>query len=87
MEKPVKPSEVCCPHCQSKKVRSTDNEPLYHPRPEDIAQYPNGGALGQLPTGISNLYGVDEEVYIDMVCDECLKTFKIMGVITEIRYK
>ena len=55
--------KVCCPNCNSNKVRSYDNECLYHPNhdrpiPDSEMKY-------------------DNEVYIMFQCDECKSKFTI----------
>ena len=61
--------KINCPKCQSDKVITTDNEPLFHPRSkEDIEKF----------------YGIDDEVYADAVCTSCNHEFKVIGKITEI---
>lgn len=76
--------ECKCPKCGSKKVRSYDNESLYHPAPEDIAKCPNGGHIDGTASGISHLYGIDDYITYMMVCDEplCLHKFRVLGKVT-----
>jgi hypothetical protein len=54
-----------CPKCNSEKVRSYDNQPLYHPPKSEmkfIEDY--------------NQMGVDYEIYISMTCDDCDHKFE-----------
>ena len=51
-----------CPKCNSEKVRSYDNQPIYHPEKKDIWCY---GTMG-----------VDYEIYISIACDDCEHRFE-----------
>lgn len=52
---------MSCPNCKSRKVRSIDNQPLYHPPKEDSEK---------------NGYGIDSELYVTCKCDECNTEFE-----------
>ncbi len=51
---------IQCKCCQSTNVRSIDNQPLFHPSKEEVAE------------GCMNF---DNEIYVEFVCDDCEKTF------------
>lgn len=51
-----------CPKCNSEKVRTTDNQPLFHPTKEECEEN-------------DYIVGVDSTVYCDLTCDECNHTF------------
>lgn len=51
-----------CPKCQSTKVRSIDNQPFDHPTKEYCQQ---------------EGYAIDNEVYMEAICDECGHKFDI----------
>jgi hypothetical protein len=55
-----------CPKCNSEKVRSYDNQPIFHPEKKDIQ---NG--LGNYRT-----MGIDYEIYISIICDDCEHRFE-----------
>lgn len=54
-----------CPKCDSEKVRSYDNQPLHHPEKSEMKSIED-----------YNQMGVDYEIYISMVCDDCDHTFE-----------
>lgn len=47
---------ICCPKCQGTNIRSIDNQPLYHPKKEEVTQ------------GIPSF---DNEIYIEFNCLNC----------------
>ena len=49
-----------CPKCKSGNVRSYGNHTLYHPSKEEVAK------------GVNR---VDNELYVNMVCDDCGKQY------------
>lgn len=51
---------IQCKCCQSTNVRSFDNQHLYHPTKQEVAD--------------GNIR-FETEVYIEFVCDDCEKTF------------
>jgi hypothetical protein len=66
-----------CPKCESKKVRSYDNQPLFHPEKSLIEAQP-------LPIEVSYQYmGLDTELYISFVCDECEHKFEKVFTLVE----
>ncbi len=54
--------EIKCPKCQSAKVRSIDNQPLWHPTEDEIR---DGASV------------IDFEIYLSMRC-ECGHTFEMV---------
>lgn len=63
---------LTCPHCESEKVRTTDNEPLFHPREEEVKKD-------------NDVYGLDPEIYISAVCDGCGQKLQIVAELTVIK--
>lgn len=47
---------ICCPKCQGTNIRSVDNQPLYHPKKEEISK------------GVPSF---DYEIYVEFVCHDC----------------
>lgn len=52
--------KITCPHCKSAQVRSIDNQTIFHPTKADVDK------------GTPN---IDNEIYMEIQCDECTKTF------------
>jgi len=48
-----------CPKCKSTKLRTYDNESLYHPKKDDCELQGYNGI------------GFDCEIYVSVLCDEC----------------
>jgi hypothetical protein len=66
-----------CPKCESKKVRSFDNQPLHHADKSEIEAQP-------LPTEESYQYmGFDSELYVSFVCDDCKHEFQKVFTLVE----
>ncbi len=63
-----------CPKCKSAKVRTYDNEPLYHPSKVDSEKD-------------NYVTGFDNEIYVSFVCDSCNYNGNAVGVITFINLK
>ncbi len=59
--------ELTCTKCNSSKVRSTDNESLYHPSETEVEH---------------NIPNVDHELYVTMHCDGCGHDFKAVFNLT-----
>ena len=57
-------SKVKCPKCREAKVRTTDNQSLYHPSKEECKKE-------------DYRIGVDNMVYVDATCDACQYEFNI----------
>jgi len=52
-----------CPKCNSNKVRGVDNQPIYHPLKSECEEQ-------------DYLIGLDTEIYVSIVCDECNHRFE-----------
>ena len=67
------PKPVCCPKCQGTNIRSIDNQPLYHPKKEEVTK------------GVPNW---DNEIYVEFICHDCnpndmgAETFNIVFALT-----
>lgn len=59
-----------CPKCNSEKVRTYDNESLYHPSEDDCKKQ-----------GYENI-GFDAEIYVSIICDNCGHSGNACGQIT-----